>query len=142
MFVEVGDIGQDRQEWKAVPSLVRLELPKDRYDRFGQIISYSPNLVFPALEISPHNGEVGVSTPVLTRRESSSSAGVIESVPEILNGIRSNVGELPEVSFGKYYLELFQTSVRIYLDNAGATVLLGESSSLPFKISDVLLCSS
>ena len=66
---------------------------------------------------------------------------MIECIPEILKSVRRDIAELPEIERRKHYLELFESAIWIYLDNMGAAVRL-ESVAFPFKILDVLLCSS
>jgi hypothetical protein len=140
MFVNVGGIVERPEKWQ-VPSLVRFERPNKRYDLWGQVLA-PPSDAILKITVGSSDRKVGTGGRTgYTRRPSRSRAGVIESAPEILESISGDIGEFSEVETGKHYLELFKAGVRIYLGDMGVTVSLDESVTLPFHISDVLLCS-
>jgi len=131
MFVDIGGIGERPEEWEAVPSLVRIERPKERHDIWMQVLTPPLNAV-PNILRSRSDREVGTGTRAgYAGRPGGSGTGMIESTAEILEGISSDIGEFPEVETGNNYLELFQASVRVYLHNIGVFVRLDESIPLP-----------
>ena len=141
VFVDVGGISECPEKWKAVPSLVGIERPKERHDIWMQVLTPPFNAVTNILR-SRSDWEVGARARTgYAGCPSRSGASMVESATEILESVGSDIGELSEVETGNNYLELFQAGVRVYLDNVGVFVSLNESIPLPYQITDVLLCS-
>jgi hypothetical protein len=111
VLVDISGLRKEPQEWVSSPSLVGLERANSRYDIWGQILTFSTDAFFKVVAGSS-DGEVSAGSGTGdSRRPGGSGAGVVERIPEILKGVRCDIGEISEIDAMKHYLELFQSGV-------------------------------
>lgn len=123
-----------------VASTVRHEPAHDRYDIRGNIFTPPLDETFKLLGVI---SEREVGTPGMTdpRCLRGGVPSVIQSGPEVLQGIRGDVAEHIRNIPSELDLELFTKAVRVYLNSMGPWLVVDESIPLRFKIGNVLLCA-
>jgi hypothetical protein len=123
-----------------VPSFVWLERAHDLNDLFGQISATALDVV---LKLNFVIGEREISRlPVPAKRDGGGVARLVESGAQVVDGVESDTGQGDWHGLGELELMNVLRSVRIILNDSAVWLGGKELAKLPFKITDVILCSS
>ncbi len=124
---------------EVVPSSVWLERAKERQNILGKILA------------SPLEGILEFGSAPCKREEclgvrlaSGMSNGIrslIESGPEVVSGIGSNIGERPWQWPSEFNLVELISSIRVGLNNTGVWFGIQKGLEFPLKINDVFLAA-
>lgn len=124
-----------------IPSLVRLECPKQREKFFGNVFTPSTHLVFEFSRTAPE-GEVSVQGMNAGYSPRNTETGVVQCRPEVVDSfsgfIKQRIGDGPLKS---EFVNILLRFLRVRLDHHLARAFVEEGVHLPFEITDVQLCA-
>jgi hypothetical protein len=125
-----------------VPSLVRLETPKEREDVRRQIVASTPtnNAHFQAGGVVS-NGKVSVLGIGLAGSEGRCESGLVERGSQFLSHGDRVVNEVVGDGMSQFDFMRLVDSIRMWLNNMGIWFRPEEEVNSIFEVSEVFLCS-
>lgn len=123
-----------------IPSLVRVERAKERYDIGGQILASPFDDVFESSNIV-RNREVGGLGCGLTAQRGSSKSGLIKGGAQRLKALDGEVRDIVGQRPGHLELVKLVPGLRLYLNRSSVWLRLEKGFTLPGDFVDVLICA-
>lgn len=124
-----------------IPSTVRIERPKQRYDLRWEVFA-PPTYHTINVSYCGGEGEISVLEPGISTGFGTGKSGLIEGGSEVSGDVGSPSAQTLREFLGKLEFVGVESGFRIMLNNSGIWCWIEESADLPFEFVDIFICAS